>query len=99
VPYPPRSASAEAAAPTFFFDSNNSNNNSYPQSAPATSDEFSDKFHYDYGMPYAPHAEGYGPETSYDSEAQGYNNGMDFTPSEPYYEPSHPAGETPFTYS
>ncbi|KAJ7924964.1 hypothetical protein B0H13DRAFT_1976956 [Mycena leptocephala] len=99
VPYPPRSASAEAAAPTFFFDSNNSSNNSYPQSAPATSDEFSDKFHYDYGMPYAPHAESYGPETSYDSDAQGYNNSMDFTPSEPYYEPSHPAGDTPFTYS
>ncbi|KAJ7178337.1 hypothetical protein C8R43DRAFT_1056641 [Mycena crocata] len=104
VPFPPRSADASDASSTFFFDSNNNHN--YPHSAPATSDEFADKFNYDYGMPYAPpNAEGY-PETSYGDESatqgasgmgQQYSN-MEFTQSEPYYE-SHPAGDTPFTYS
>ncbi|KAJ6594051.1 hypothetical protein B0H19DRAFT_1056424 [Mycena capillaripes] len=89
-------------APTFFYDSNGNSNNSYPHSAPATSDEFGDKFHYDYGMPYAPHTnEGY-TEPSYDaSDAQGaglgqYHNSMDFAQPEPFYE-SHPGSDPAFT--
>ncbi|KAJ6587068.1 hypothetical protein DFH09DRAFT_1308131 [Mycena vulgaris] len=109
VPYPPRSAGAaldmgNADTPdssTFFFDSTG---NHYPHSAPATSDEFADKFNYDYGMQYTPpHAEGY-PEGAYNGDAQGptatgmgqYQN-MEFSPSESYYE-SHAVSDTPFTY-
>jgi hypothetical protein len=103
-----------ADANTFFFDSssstpsNNSNgDNNYPHSAPATSDEFgAEKFNYDYSMPYS-------HEGTFNSEAAAYGDGadggyghggMDFTPSEqqqqqPYYESSHPQGDTAFTYS
>jgi len=104
VPYPPRSTGSSEDAPTFFFDSNNSNsNNSYPHSAPATSDEFGDKFQYDYGMPYAAHHEssnGY-PEAAgvYDAEGYPHNSGMEFASPEPFYESSHPSADTAFTYS
>ncbi|KAJ7346777.1 hypothetical protein DFH08DRAFT_1080741 [Mycena albidolilacea] len=104
-----------ADANTFFFDSSSStpshnanSSDSYPHSAAASEEFGADKFNYDYGMPYA-----HGTEGNYSSETAAYGDGsadggyahggMDFTPSEqqqqPYYESSHPAGDTPFTYS
>ncbi|KAJ7268842.1 hypothetical protein B0H12DRAFT_1178916 [Mycena haematopus] len=88
---------------TFFTASTNEN---YPHSVPATSDEFGDKFNYEYGMPYAHGAEGnYSEATAYGDNADaGYGHGgMDFSSSEqqqqPYYESSHPSADTAFTYS
>ncbi|KAJ6499153.1 hypothetical protein C8R45DRAFT_981324 [Mycena sanguinolenta] len=106
----PRNSSSGTSSSQLHYDTNtffsaSASENHYPQSAPAMSDEFGDKLNYEYGMPYAHGAEGNYSEATYggdsaDAAAYGHG-GMDFAPSEqqPFYESSHPGGESAFTYS
>ncbi|KAJ7901989.1 hypothetical protein B0H14DRAFT_3852035 [Mycena olivaceomarginata] len=90
-----------ADANTFFFESSSStpshnanSSDSYPHSAAASEGIWRRQGNY------SSEAAAYGDGSADGGYAHG---GMDFTPSEqqqqPYYESSHPGGDTPFTYS
>ncbi|KAK7005643.1 hypothetical protein R3P38DRAFT_3214590 [Favolaschia claudopus] len=99
-----------ADTPTFFFNSASNSPNpdpNYPQTAPASSNDFAANKFYEYGMPY-PH----GAECNFNAETVAYGNssdvgygqgGMEYPNSEqqqqPYYEPSRSGGDAAFTYS